>query len=213
MTFCRVSYSQEAEGWSEVSTLFVDRTLSKTTSSNASKVTPSSKSDWTFSRRRADSASTFSYYTTLKISRWLRIARSLKLGKYYFTKMNSKQPPTKRHCRLPISVLTTEHLMSCPDENNATASGTQQSPLPLLSQLTEIVHYYESLRLPTYLFCCYFNVRGGYWLTKIIIKLLCSRHDVTDRDKLHYRSIAVQHATMHGICHIKMCSRQHRHIQ
>ena len=54
----RVSYPHEVEGWSEVSTLFsYIGLLVKTTSGDASKADPSSKSDWTLSRRRADSAS------------------------------------------------------------------------------------------------------------------------------------------------------------
>ena len=55
----RVSYPQEVEGWSEVSALFLYiGPLAQTTSDKASKAVPSSKSDWTLSRRRADSAST-----------------------------------------------------------------------------------------------------------------------------------------------------------
>ena len=46
----RVSYSQEVEGWSEVSTpFFVDWNFIKTTSGNSSKAGPSIKSDWTLS--------------------------------------------------------------------------------------------------------------------------------------------------------------------
>ena len=55
---CRVSYPQEVEGWSEVSTTFLYiGPLVQTTSGNASKAILSSKSDWIFSCRRADIAS------------------------------------------------------------------------------------------------------------------------------------------------------------
>ena len=55
---CRVSYPQEVEGWSEVSTSFLYiGPLVQTTSGNASKAVLSSKSDWTLSRRRANIAS------------------------------------------------------------------------------------------------------------------------------------------------------------
>ena len=53
-----VSYPQELEGWSKVFTLFLYLgPLVQTTSDNTSKAVPSSKSDWTLSHRRADSAS------------------------------------------------------------------------------------------------------------------------------------------------------------
>ena len=54
----RVSYPQEVEGWSEVSTTFLYiGSLVQTTSGNASKAILSSKSDLTLSCRRADIAS------------------------------------------------------------------------------------------------------------------------------------------------------------
>ena len=54
-----VSYPQEVEGWSEVSTPFLYiGPLAQTISDKASKAVPSSKSAWTLSRRRADSVST-----------------------------------------------------------------------------------------------------------------------------------------------------------
>ena len=55
----QVSYPQEVEGWSEVSThifLYIGL-LVQTTSSNASKAVPFSKSDWTLSCHRTNSAS------------------------------------------------------------------------------------------------------------------------------------------------------------
>ena len=53
----RVSYPQEVEGWSEVSTPFLYiGPLVQTTSGNASKALTSSKSAWTLSHR-SDSAS------------------------------------------------------------------------------------------------------------------------------------------------------------
>ena len=56
----QVGYPHDVEEWGEVSTPFTFLyigPLVKTTSSNSSKDVPSSKSDWTLSRCRADSAS------------------------------------------------------------------------------------------------------------------------------------------------------------
>ena len=53
-----VSYPQEVEGWSKVSTTFLYiGPLVQTTSGKASKAILLSKSDWTLGRRRADIAS------------------------------------------------------------------------------------------------------------------------------------------------------------
>ena len=55
---CQVSYPQEVEGWSEVSTTFLYiGPLVQTTSGKASKAILSSKSDWNLIHRRADIAS------------------------------------------------------------------------------------------------------------------------------------------------------------
>ena len=53
----RSKSGQEVEGWSEVSTPFLYIVPLAQTTSDASKAVPSSKSAWTLSHRRADSAS------------------------------------------------------------------------------------------------------------------------------------------------------------
>ena len=114
----RVSYPQEVhvEGWSEVSTLFLYiGPLAQTTSDNILKTFPSSKLEWTLSRRRANSASTErsnSFTVTFQQNAFSKIHKS-NSRKHYFSSgadIQVTNTQTDRHTHRKTTIVLCMHM-------------------------------------------------------------------------------------------------------